>query len=118
MSKPVSHETGQWPTPAVMPTAGIHGFGQGQVVALGGLRAGARRTAAGRRRAAEPEFGTPESVGVDQGTLDAIASCESGGDPTVVDSSGIYRGKYQFDMQTWASVGGSGDPAAFDIDRV
>ena len=65
-----------------------------------------------RRRAAEPEYGTPESVGVDQSTLDAIAACESGGDPTAVDSSGTYRGKYQFDLQTWASVGGSGDPAA------
>ena len=65
-----------------------------------------------KRRAAKPEFGTPESVGVDQATLDAIASCESGGDPTAVDPSGTYRGKYQFDLQTWASVGGSGDPAA------
>ena len=65
-----------------------------------------------KRRAAEPEYGTPESVGVDQSTLDSIAACESGGDPTAVDPSGTYRGKYQFDLQTWASVGGSGDPAA------
>ncbi|HET6830091.1 MAG TPA: transglycosylase family protein [Solirubrobacterales bacterium] len=65
-----------------------------------------------RRRAAEPDFDSPESVGVDQSTLDAIAACESGGDPTAVDPSGTYRGKYQFDLQTWASVGGSGDPAA------
>jgi len=59
----------------------------------------------------KPEFGTPESVGVDQGTLDAIASCESGGDPTIVDASGTYHGKYQFDVGTWASVGGSGLPS-------
>lgn len=57
-------------------------------------------------------YGTPESVGVDQATLDSIAACESGGDPTAVDPSGTYRGKYQFDLGTWASVGGSGDPAA------
>jgi hypothetical protein len=44
--------------------------------------------------------------------LEAIASCESGGDPSAVDASGTYRGKYQFDYATWASVGGSGDPAA------
>jgi hypothetical protein len=44
--------------------------------------------------------------------LQAIAACESGGDPSAVDASGTYRGKYQFDLQTWASVGGSGDPAA------
>ena len=50
--------------------------------------------------------------GVSQATLDSIAACESGGDPTVVYASGTYRGKYQFDYGTWASVGGSGDPAA------
>jgi len=60
----------------------------------------------------KPDYGTPESVGIDRSTLDAIAACESGGDPTAVDPSGTYRGKYQFDLQTWASVGGSGDPAA------
>lgn len=50
--------------------------------------------------------------GVDLATLEAIASCESGGDPTIVSSDGSYRGKYQFSYETWASVGGSGDPAA------
>ena len=44
--------------------------------------------------------------------LQAIAACESGGDPTAVGGGGAYRGKYQFDYGTWASVGGSGDPAA------
>lgn len=44
--------------------------------------------------------------------LSAIASCESGGDPGAVSSGGAYRGKYQFDYRTWASVGGTGDPAA------
>ena len=58
---------------------------------------------------AEDEY-TVEGVSMD--TLNAIASCESGGDPTAVSSDGSYRGKYQFDQGTWASVGGSGDPAA------
>lgn len=49
--------------------------------------------------------------GVSRETLDAIAACESGGDPTAVSSDGSYRGKYQFDFGTWESVGGSGDPA-------
>ncbi len=44
--------------------------------------------------------------------LEAIAACESGGNPSAVDASGTYRGKYQFDMSTWSSVGGTGDPAA------
>lgn len=51
-------------------------------------------------------------AGVPRATLDAIASCESGGDPAAVSSDGSYRGKYQFGRGTWASVGGSGDPAA------
>jgi hypothetical protein len=51
-------------------------------------------------------------AGVPRQTLEAIASCESGGDPTAVSADGTYRGKYQFDTGTWASVGGSGDPAA------
>jgi soluble lytic murein transglycosylase-like protein len=50
--------------------------------------------------------------GVSRGTLNAIADCESGGDPHAVSSGGTYRGKYQFDYGTWASVGGHGDPAA------
>jgi hypothetical protein len=44
--------------------------------------------------------------------LAAIAQCESGGKPNAVSPSGQYRGKYQFDYGTWASVGGQGDPAA------
>ena len=44
--------------------------------------------------------------------LEAIAQCESGGNPAAVSADGSYRGKYQFDYGTWQSVGGSGDPAA------
>lgn len=58
----------------------------------------------------KPDFGPV--AGVSQATLDTIAACESGGDPTAVDSSGTYFGKYQFDTGTWASMGGSGSPAA------
>ena len=50
--------------------------------------------------------------GVSMATLEAIAACESGGDPTAVSSDGTYRGLYQFDFGTWESVGGEGDPAA------
>jgi hypothetical protein len=51
-------------------------------------------------------------AGVSMMTLESIAACESGGDPTAVSADGTYRGKYQFDYGTWASVGGAGDPAA------
>jgi len=46
------------------------------------------------------------------GALAGIAACESGGNPRAIGGGGAYRGKYQFDYGTWASVGGSGDPAA------
>jgi hypothetical protein len=62
--------------------------------------------------------GTRSDSGSDQSsdsslsaTLDRIAQCESGGDPTAVSADGQYRGKYQFDRDTWASLGGTGDPA-------
>jgi hypothetical protein len=57
-------------------------------------------------------FPSPESLGVSSATLEAIAACESGGDPTAVSADGTYHGLYQFDYGTWESVGGSGDPAA------
>jgi peptidoglycan hydrolase-like protein with peptidoglycan-binding domain len=44
--------------------------------------------------------------------LEAIAQCESGGDPTAISPDGRYRGKYQFSRATWRSLGGTGDPAA------
>jgi transglycosylase-like protein len=44
--------------------------------------------------------------------LESIAACESGGNPRSVSASGMYRGKYQFSRETWAAVGGQGDPAA------
>jgi len=44
--------------------------------------------------------------------LQGIAACESGGDPHSIGGGGAFRGKYQFTYGTWASVGGSGDPAA------
>jgi hypothetical protein len=43
-------------------------------------------------------------------TLEAIAACESGGNPRTDTGNGYY-GKYQFDLQTWQAVGGSGNPA-------
>jgi hypothetical protein len=43
--------------------------------------------------------------------LQAIAACESGGDPATDTGNGFY-GKYQFSLSTWASVGGTGNPAA------
>jgi hypothetical protein len=64
------------------------------------LRAKARKHAA----AVQQSSASPQ--------LEAIAACESGGNPSAIGGGGAFRGKYQFDYGTWASVGGSGDPAA------
>jgi hypothetical protein len=52
-----------------------------------------------------------ESGSTASAPLQAIAACESGGDPTTNTGNGFY-GKYQFTMETWQAVGGSGNPAA------
>ena len=70
------------------------------------------RAAERRRQREEEERFANLPGGISLETLNAIAACESGGDPTAVSSDGTYRGKYQFDYGTWESVGGSGDPAA------
>ena len=71
-----------------------------------------RRAVEALRERVEKAEDASTVAGVPRATLEGIASCESGGDPTAVSSDGSYRGKYQFDEGTWASVGGSGDPAA------
>lgn len=66
---------------------------------------------ANRRAEPPPEPPAPEPVAVPP-HLQAIAECESGGDPTAIGGGGLYRGKYQFSVETWQAVGGTGDPAA------
>ena len=75
------------------------------------IRADERAAARRREREREERFAVLPG-GVSLSTLEAIASCESGGNPAAVSSDGSYRGKYQFDYGTWESMGGSGDPAA------
>jgi soluble lytic murein transglycosylase-like protein len=71
------------------------------------MRRDQRRARRPLRRVKRAVYGSPHRA-----HLVAIARCESGGDPRAVSPDGTYRGKYQFDSQTWGSVGGSGDPAA------
>ena len=65
----------------------------------------AEKREAARERTARPDVAIPPQ-------LAQIAQCESHGDPHAIGGGGTYRGKYQFDTGTWASVGGQGDPAA------
>ena len=81
-------------------------------------KAKAKKRAKKRAKIARKQGGqaaAPQQAGggtATPGHLQAIAACESGGNPSAVGGGGAYRGKYQFDQQTWASVGGTGDPAA------
>jgi hypothetical protein len=71
------------------------------------LRAKARKRARARAASAPAAGASPQ--------LQAIAACESGGNPRAIGGGGAFRGKYQFDYGTWASVGGVGDPAAAPV---
>ena len=51
---------------------------------------------------------TPEELAF----LAQVRRCESHGNYSIVSSTGRYRGAYQFSVQTWQGVGGTGDPAA------
>ena len=70
------------------------------------VRTAVHKQAAARQRA---DAASAQNVAV-PGVLQAIAQCESSGNPSA--RSGPYGGLFQFDQQTWASVGGTGDPAA------
>lgn len=59
---------------------------------------------------APPAQGDPTAA--ESAILAKIRRCESGGNYSILSPSGRYRGAYQFDVATWRSVGGSGDPAA------
>jgi hypothetical protein len=74
------------------------------------LRARVRELRRDLRVAARPEPAAPAAAAVAP-HLQAIAACESGGNPATDTGNGFY-GKYQFTQSTWASVGGSGNPAA------
>ena len=72
-----------------------------RAVPTGALRARIREL---ERRLNAPPPSTASPV------MEAIAQCESGGNPATDTGNGFY-GKYQFTLETWAAVGGSGNPA-------
>ena len=61
-----------------------------------------RQLRAARRAQAQRSTASP--------ALQAIAACESGGNPRTDTGNGFY-GKYQFTLDTWQAIGGSGNPA-------
>jgi hypothetical protein len=83
---------------------------KGVATKSGGVRAATKRELNHSLRILRRMTGGPSGSASPQ--LEAIAQCESGGDPTAIGGGGLYRGKYQFSYGTWRAVGGSGDPAA------
>jgi uncharacterized protein YabE (DUF348 family) len=63
--------------------------------------------------------GTPVAAGGSADSLNwaALARCESGGNPAIVSSNGLYHGLYQFTVGTWAGVGGAGLPSQASPDE-
>lgn len=72
----------------------------------------ARRLVARYHQRFKRERAMRETVQPLRAVLRRIAMCESGGNPRAISPGGDYRGKFQFDLSTWNSVGGRGDPAA------
>jgi hypothetical protein len=95
----------------------VDGVAGPQTLAALGLSAGAGDSAnssdsgaAGSTGAGSAAAGASDASSA-SATLERIAQCESGGDPTAVSADGQYQGKYQFDRETWERLGGTGDPA-------
>lgn len=58
---------------------------------------------------ARPPAPAPAPAGSVSANLDAIARCESGGNPDAYNPAGYY-GAFQFALATWHGLGMSGDP--------
>jgi peptidoglycan hydrolase-like protein with peptidoglycan-binding domain len=89
-----------------------HGLAPDGVAGPRTLAALGLTTAAPDEEAEASDDATSSPSGDAAATLQRIAQCESGGNPAAVSADGTYRGKYQFDRQTWREMGGTGDPAA------
>jgi peptidoglycan hydrolase-like protein with peptidoglycan-binding domain len=93
--------------------AAVKQFQQRNGLAVDGIVGPQTKAALGLAPA--PATSAPASTGpgtAASGSLESIAQCESGGNPQAIGGGGQYRGKYQFTRESWAAVGGTGDPAA------
>ena len=75
-----------------------------------GVRLGRSSYASGGATPGSTSSGSQSRVRL-PAVLRRIAQCESGGNIRAVSRDGRYRGKFQFDLSTWRSLGGKGDPA-------
>lgn len=57
------------------------------------------------------------TTGISGDIWSKLAQCESGGNPTDVDRTGIYWGAFQFTLNTWHSMGMSGNPIDYSYEE-
>ena len=112
---PVAVALAATPEPAAPLTTGLGASLNGHPSAAGELQAAAaelraQRARAAARRARAKTRTDQRAMAQVPAVLKKIAQCESGGDPRAIGGGGAYRGLLQFDMGTWQSVGGQGDP--------
>ena len=69
-----------------------------------------RQRPAPRPRASSPARAGSGAPVVHGDLLDALARCESGGNPRAVGGGGRYFGAFQFVLSTWRNLGGTGNP--------
>jgi hypothetical protein len=101
--------------PAAPTAVGLNADLNGHPTAASEMRAAAAGLAAQRAhaaslRAAARDRAETRALASVPSQLKAIAKCESSGNPRAIGGGGAYRGLLQFDLQTWHSVGGKGDP--------
>ena len=109
-SSPAAGTTARGPTLAA--AAVEHAYAQVKRARKRAKLAAKRRA---RKRALKRQAAQSSGAGSASPQLQAIAACESGGNPSAIGGGGQFRGKYQFDEATWQSVGGTGDPAAAPV---
>ena len=59
----------------------------------------------------------PANVNSNNPDWQALAKCESGGNPSIISSNGLYHGLYQFNIETWQGVGGTGLPSQVTVEE-
>ncbi|PYG00914.1 Uncharacterized conserved protein YabE, contains G5 and tandem DUF348 domains [Georgenia satyanarayanai] len=93
---------------APQPSAPSRGSSGGSSSAGGSSSSSSDESSSGGSSSSEESSsgGAPSS-----GVWASLAQCESGGNPSIVSSNGLYHGLYQFSVGTWQSVGGSGLPS-------
>lgn len=95
------------PAPAAPSRSSSSGSSSSGSSSSGGSGSSGSSSSGGSSSSDESGSGGAPSSGV----WASLAQCESGGNPSIVSSNGLYHGLYQFSVGTWQAVGGSGLPS-------